>query len=121
MSLASDIKDDIAILLDDADYGRDVTLTKTSAGSYNSTTGAVTGQSDTSINTRAIVLGYVDMVIDGTLQKRYARKVILKVKDMAQPAEVNDRLTVGSDTYTVLEIKKGELGGETYLQTLMVR
>src|SRR4051794_12381952 len=121
MALADDLQNDIAAVLDDPDFGRVVTLRKKTAGTYDPATGSGGSASSADYVTRGIVLGYRDGVIDGTLIKHGDRKVILKVKDLAAVPTVGAQMIVGADTYTIVNVKTGELGGTAFVYTLQVR
>lgn len=121
MSIADDITDDLAELLDDPDYGRAVTLRRRTPGTYDPSTGATGAETVTSNLTRAIILGYRDSLINGTLIKQGDRKAILKRKGMTMTPQEADELVVGSDVYSVVSHKTGELGGTNYLYVLQIR
>lgn len=121
MSLATDLQGDIAELLDNPDYGRDITLRKATKGSYDPATGQLASLTTTDYATRGLLLRYRDAVIDGTIIKQQDRKCVVKVKGLAATPEVEDRVIVGPDTYTVINFKTIELGGTVVLYTLQVR
>lgn len=121
MALADDLQTDIAAVLDDADFGRQVTLRRKTPASYDPSTGSAGSATTTDYTTRGIVLAYRDRAIDGALVRRGDRKCILKVKNLATAPQVGDQLIVGSDTYTVIDFKTGELGGTAFVYTLQIR
>lgn len=121
MTLADDLTDDLAELLDDPDYGRSVTLRRTTPGTYDPATGATGSPTVTTSATRAIILGYKDYLVTGALIRQGDRKAILKRKGMTMVPQEADELLVGSDVYSVVSHKTGELGGKNYLYVLQIR
>lgn len=121
MALADDLKEDIAAVLDDPDFGRDVTLTQVSPGIYSATTGGATTPTSLAYVTRGLILGYRDHLVDGTLIKQGDRKGILKAKNLDVTPGVGDKLTVGAVTYTVMHVKPNELGGTEFVYILQLR
>lgn len=121
MALADDLTDDLAELLDDPDYGRDVTLRRSTPGTYDPATGSVGAATVLTNATRAIILGYRDYLVTGQLIRQGDRKAILKRKGMTMTPQEADELLVGSDVYSVVSHKTGELGGSNYLYVLQVR
>lgn len=121
MALADELRGDIAALLDDPDFGRDVAIVKNVPGAYDPADGSTSSGPRLEQTSRAIILGYKDYLTTGELIKRGDRKVILKVAGLQWPPSMGDIIEVGSDRYTVIAIKTGELGGTVYLYTLQVR
>lgn len=104
MSLATDLQDDIAELLDDPDIGRAITIS-----------GATT------ITTRGLFLGYADELVDNTLIKRGDRRCFVKLKGVAYDPQSTDEVTAGADKYALVDFKTIELGGTAILYILQVR
>lgn len=121
MALADDLKEDIAAVLDDPDFGRDVTLTQLTPGAYTSSSGASAAATTTNYSTRGLILGYRDHLVDGTLIKQGDRKGILKAKDLTTVPAVGDKLTVGSVIYTIEHVKPNELGGTDFVYIVQLR
>lgn len=120
-ALAVELQGDIAELLDDPDYGRDITLRKIMPGTYDPTTGTTGTATNADYATRGLILGYRDSVIDGTLIKAQDRKCVTKVKGLSATPDVDDQVLVGPDLYTVVSFKTIELGGTVILYTLQLR
>lgn len=123
MALADDLQGDIADLLNDTDFGRDVTVRKTVPGIYDPSDGSTTAPTVTDYPTRGLLLAYADKLIDGSLIRQGDRKAILKVQNLGVALTETDdlMLLVGTDKYTVVSMKTGELGGTTYLNVLQIR
>jgi hypothetical protein len=121
VSLATDLQDDIADLLDDDDYGRDVTLRDPGLGTFNPVTQTTAAATDSDYTTRALILGYRDRERDGERILAQDRKAVLKVKDLDVVPRIGWHLIVGSATYIVVSFKTIELGGTDILYTLQIR
>lgn len=121
MALADELQGDIADVLNDTDYGRDVTLRRTVPGTYNPADGSTGAPTVTDYPTRGLLLEYADTLITGSLIKQGDRICILKVQNLTAVPLQTDKLLVGSDIYDIVSFKTGELGGTAYLYTLQVR
>jgi hypothetical protein len=122
MSLAEDLQLDVNDVLDDPDFGRDVTLRKVIPGAYDATTGGTAAATTTNTATRGMLLGYRDSQINGTTIQRGDRKCIMKVPNNVTP-EVSDRLVVGAETLSVVDVRRVALGedGTVIVYILQVR
>jgi hypothetical protein len=121
VSLATDLRGDIAELLDDDDYGRDVTLRNPGVGTYNAATQTTSSVADVDYATRALILGYRDREIDGKRILEQDRKAVIKVEGLAVAPQIGWHLIVGATTYVVASFKTIELGGTAILYTLQIR
>lgn len=123
MALADDLIVDIAAVLDDPDYGRDVTISKATPGTYDHTTGGSTPGVPTTYATRAIIVGYKDYVVFNSAGaiKYGDRRAVVKVKDLAIDPDIGDTLLAGSDKYSIVNRKRIELGGTTIVWVLQLR
>ena len=123
MALADDLQGDIADLLSDPDFGRNVTVRKTIAGAYDPSDGSTATATVTDYPTRGLLLAYKDALIDGTLIRQGDRKCILKVQNLGVALTETDdlMLLVDGTKYAVVSMKTGELGGKTYLYVLQIR
>ncbi len=123
MALADDLQGDIADLLNDPDFGRDVTIRKTVPGTYDPSDGSTTAPTVTDYPTRGLLLAYKDALIDGTLIRVGDRKAIIKVQNLGVTLTESDDLIlfVGTTKYTIVSFKTGELGGTVYLYVLQIR
>lgn len=123
MALSDDLIIDIAAVLDDPDYGRDVTLRRYTPGAYDPATSATASGTTASVTTRGILLGYKDYVIvrsDGMIQ-RGDRRVILKVNDLSFDPAIGDQIIAGNSVYAVVDSKLVELGGNNIVWILQLR
>ena len=121
MTLATDLQDDIAELLDDPDVGRAIMISRTPATSYNPADGSVMQGAVQTWTTRGLFLNYKDDLIDGTNVKRGDRRLYLKIKGLTYRAAVGDKVTASTDSYMVVNFKTIELGGTTVIFIMQVR
>jgi len=119
MSIGDDLQGDVAQAL--IEFGRAVTLRKIVPGAYNEADGSTAAATTTDHATTGLLLAYSDRVVDGELIKQNDRRCILKVQGLSVAPEINDRVVVGSDVYTVISFKTVEIGGVVVLYTLQVR
>jgi hypothetical protein len=122
MTLATDLQDDIAELLDDPDVGRAIVITRTPAGTYDPADQSMTTPANLTWRTRGLFLNYNDKLIDGTNVKRGDRRLYIKFKGITTyDAAQGDAVAAGSDVYTVITFKRIELGGTTVIFIMQVR
>jgi len=121
MSLATDLQDDIAELLDDPDTGRAITINRYPPGTYDPATGGMTAGATQTWTTRGLFLNYADALINGTDLKRGDRRLYLKIKNLSYAPIEGDKVTAGVDIYTVINFKTIELGGTSIIYILQVR
>lgn len=122
MALADDLQGDIAAVLDDPDYGRDIVIIRTPPGTYDAATGTSVPAAPVEYPTRGLLLSYRDRSIDGTLIRQGDRKCIVKVLGLAVEPAAGWRVRVAADTYTIMnDVKKSELGGTAFLFVLQLR
>jgi hypothetical protein len=123
--LADDLQGDVADLLNDPDYGRNVTVRKTVAGTYDPSNGSTTAVTVTDYPTRGLILAYKDALVTGSLIRIGDRKCIIRVKGLGVALTETDdlMLLVGTDKYTVVSMKTGSLGetGTVYLYVFQIR
>lgn len=83
-------------------YGRTVTIMRDDKGAYDPIAGAFTGDSNTAIKLKAVVVGYTVNEIDGEIIQRGDKKVLF-----AGNADIRkgDQLIDG-DTFTILDIEE---------------
>ncbi len=121
MALADDIQTDVADLLDDPDYGRDIVLRRLVPGAYNEGDGSTGAATTTDFATRAIILKYNDRLVTGTLVKAGDRRCIVKVKDLTYIPALTDKMIAGGVIHSIISFTQIELGGTVMLYTLQVR
>lgn len=91
-----------------AHEGRDASLLKVAqSGAYDPNAGTQT-ETEATHAARVIVTNYRDKDIDGTRITTRDRRVVISPSVAVDP-EVNDRLTVGSTTYTIMDVNPHEL------------
>lgn len=121
MSLATDLQGDVAELLDDPDYGRDVTLRRYAAGAYNPSDGSTATATIVNIQTRGLFLKINDRLIDGRLIKKGDRRCIIKLKGITYVPSEGDLVVAGAEMWTVISFSTIELAGTAVIHTLQVR
>jgi hypothetical protein len=122
MSLATDLQGDLGETLDDPDIGRDITINRYMPATYNSSDGSVIPGAVKTWNTRGVLLNYSDTLLTGEDIKRGDRALYLKLKDLPTYQAVEaDKITVGSDIYTVISFKTIELSGTAIIYILQIR
>lgn len=129
MSLALEMQDDIAELLDDPDIGRTFTITRTTPGAYNEADGSTGAATTQQWTTRGLLLNFRDGLIDGTVIKKGDRKLFLKLKGSTYEAAEQDVVTAGTaaqaasatERYAVANHKRIELGGTAIIFIMQVR
>jgi hypothetical protein len=103
------------------EIGVAMTVTRGTPGAYDPTTGAVGAPTSVDYSGVGRLGSYSDMEIDGTLIKANDRKATFVSLDTTFVPQISDRLTVGTDVYSVVSLKPRELGGEYICFTLQVR
>ena len=121
MSLATDLQDDLGELFDDPDIGRSVTINRYPPGTYDPTDGSVAPVQALTWSTRGVFLNYADALVNGTDIQRGDRRLYVKVKNVSYQAKIGDKVTAGSDIYTVINFKTIELTAVTIVYILQVR
>ena len=96
-------------------FGRAVTITTYTTGTYNTATGAATSSS---IDTATIgaVFSYKDSLIDGALIKRGDKYMLCPIA-----ALVGDRVTIGTVIYSVIDVKEINPGGTPVMYKFNIR
>lgn len=119
MAVSDDLRASVRGLM--KDMGEPMTISRVTPGAYDPTAGAV-GTSTTTCYSGVGRLGtYSDGVVGGTLIKQNDRKATFSPHDPRFVPEVNDRLTVGADVYSVMSLKPREIGGAWVSFTMQVR
>jgi hypothetical protein len=105
--------------------GQSLTLTKITAGTYNPSTGGVTGGTTSTQLAYGAVFEYGNKNIDGTLIKVGDKQLLLsafKTDGTALTAPVvNDTVTIGGTTYTITQAKSSAPAGTVVLYDCNVR
>lgn len=124
MSAATELRAELAELLDDEDYGCDLTISRPSAGgTYNKATGLLTPGADasTEYTGRGRVGQYSDRLVDGESIRRTDRRITFQPADEDFVPAEGDRVTRESDTWTIIRVITREIGGEWVSYTLQCR
>jgi hypothetical protein len=102
------------------DKGQSMTLTKTTAGTYDPETGTSTPTTEAHTVT-GVVLDYPNREIDGTLILRGDKKVLVSADGLAVDPAPQDTLTFGGVVNQVIDAKPLRPAGTVVLWTLQVR
>lgn len=70
-------------------FGRDAVLKRVTEGTYNPSTGAITGDAITSETVKAVFTNYNESQIDGSIVQRGDRLILVSAKDITEP-KTND-------------------------------
>lgn len=100
MSFYSDMAATATALL--TEFGKTITLTRSSGDSYNPLTGETVTGPDTSVTTNGLLRPYQDKVIDGTRILSGDRELILSSEQ--QPLK-DDRPVIGGEEWHIVNIK----------------
>ena len=119
MSISAGIGSDLSAAI--AEFGRSITYTVNTEGTYDPSTGAMTGDSETDYTVNAIIMSYKERDIDGTRIQATDKKCILSASDLAVTPTTGDIVTVGSTKYTVIVPKTYEVEGSVFGYVLQVR
>jgi|GEM_PF-1549567 len=99
-------------------FGEPATLTYVTRGSYDPATGTAT-KTSSAVEVSALVEHYRTHELGGTIQAGDL-KVIVPAKDLTKP-ETDDRFTIGSRTYQVVNVKPVYSGELVAIYQLQVR
>jgi len=92
-------------------HGYVISLKRTnSGGTYNTTTGKVSGGETLTEDVRGVFINYMEREIDGTSILADDRKLLLQARDMEMVPETGDVLAIGSGANNFLV-----LGGDTFV------
>lgn len=100
-------------------FGGPVTLRRIDEGSYDPSTGAMSGSSQEDIATTGAVTPYTDREIDGTRILQHDQKCYIP-KIAAVPAP-GDKVIRGSLTLSVVTVKVYEINGVAVAYAMQVR
>lgn len=93
------------------DLGKELTLRKVTEGSYDPTTGAISGQTTTDTAVKGMLLSYRDKDFDGTLIERGDRKILIRASDSVVP-EVQDIVLDSTVQYRLVDVRQIEESGD---------
>lgn len=117
MSFYSDMQQTANSML--SEFGQSVTITRKTSGAYDPAFGSVTITTTTQTGTGAI-FDYGDRDINGTLVLQGDKKLLLSQIGI-DDIEVNDTVTLGSNTYTVTNVKTLDPAGTNVMFVCNVR
>lgn len=100
-------------------YGQNLTFTRETPGAYDPATGTVGTPTETSYSGYGVVLNYRDAEIDGERILQGDRMITLQ--NVSTAPKINDTVPIGSDTYTVLQVKALNPAGTNLVYKLQVR
>lgn len=113
MALADDLQLEVAAVLDNDDFGRNMTLRKITPGAYDPSTGETAAATTRNTSTRGMLLNYRNSQINNTTILRGDRKCILKVPSGRVVPEPSDRLIVGrEEDLGIVDVRRIALGGD---------
>ena len=124
MSVYTDLQSVATSML--TDFGQPVVLTNYSAGTHNPVTGAITGQTTTTQTVNGVIFDYsrLDagaMYNDGTQVEAGDKKLILSSADLTAAPTLKSKVTVGGDSWRVINIKETSPGGVSITYELQLR
>lgn len=117
MTLYSDLAATAVELL--AEFGAPVTLVRVTPGAYDPETGTST-QTTTSHAGTGVKLDYQQDEIDGTLIRRGDQRVYM-APDLAVTPRTGDTLTIGGESWQVIESRPLAPAGAVVLHDVQVR
>jgi hypothetical protein len=101
-------------------YGKSVTHTIVTEGSYDPITGDVSAPSTTTEVPKALVEDFNGVDYISGLVEKGDRKLTIPASGFAEP-KPNDRFTVGSDVYTVIAVETVWSGDQAAIYVSQVR
>lgn len=114
--LYAELQADAAALL--AEYGRPMTLRRPGASTIDPVTDEEVSSPPQDLPTTGIITGYADNLIDGTRIKSGDRKAII---DASQVPELSDRLVIGAESWTLVNIEAKQPAETALVYVLQVR
>lgn len=101
-------------------FGKSVTLTRVTEGTYDPTTGDVSGSSTTTEIPKALIEDFNGVDYVSGLVEKGDRKITTPASGYTEP-KPNDRFTVGSDVYTVVSVETVWSGEQAAIYISQVR
>lgn len=103
-----------------ADKGRNVTLRRDAAGTYNPASDTFTAGDEDNETVKAVITDYHDRQIDGEIIMRGDRRAIIAASGLTAP-DKGDVIVDGSDQYRIINIETVKPGDTALLYKLQVR
>ncbi len=100
-------------------FGQEVTITRRTAGTYDTSTG-VSAVTETTQSGIGAIFDWQNRDVDGTTIKTGDRRLLLSAVDITAPV-VNDTVTVGSVVFTVMQVKPLAPSGTVVLYEINLR
>jgi len=101
-------------------FGKSVTLTRVTEGTYDPSTGEMSGGSTTTETVAALVKDYNGIELLSGMVQAGDRKVKVAALNVSEP-QINDTLTIDSLVYSVLAVKSIWSGEKVAIYELQVR
>ena len=122
MGVFDDLPAIIADVLDDTSLGfQSVTLTSVTPGTYDPSTGTVTGGSTTTTTLRAVVEDFKGLELIAGLVQAGDKKVTIAGANVASEPKPTDTVTVGSVVYAVERVNAVAPGSSAVIYELTCR
>lgn len=100
-------------------HGRSMTITRVVEGTYNAATGSrATTESTTEL--MGIIMDYRTHDI-GELVQSGDRRITIQASDVTNAPEPGDKVTVGTDVWSVMAVKRRESAGISMTYEMQVR
>lgn len=119
MSLALDLRNAATSVL--RDLGKNGTISKTTTGTYDQTTGITSAGTTTAYSIRVALTAYANKDIDGTVILAKDRKAIISASNLLVTPAVGDKIIVSLVQYTIIEVMTIDAGGIALVYIAQVR
>lgn len=93
------------------DIGDSLTLRKVTEGTYDPSTGAVSGQTTADTSVKGMLLNYKDYQFSDSQIQRGDRKIVLRASDAVSP-QIGDLVVDGSVQYKIVDVSQIEESGD---------
>lgn len=103
-----------------ADKGRNISYISVNGGTYDPSTDAISGDSETTSTIKALFLDFKTNQVDGTIIQADDKLVLIDGAASITP-KIDDKITDGYDTYKIVGVKTVKPGGTILLYKLQAR
>lgn len=103
------------------EYGAEVTLTRTTLGTFDPVSGSTSGETTTNFKCHAVLTNYDIKHINDTQIQLGDKKVTLSAKDLGTKPEMTDTISEGGITYSIKNIQPLNPGGIDLIYELQCR
>lgn len=123
MSLFDDLPGIISDVLNDADLGfQSVTLTTTTPGTYDPTTGTTSGGSTSTATVRAVVEDYKGLaLLPGTQIQAGDKKITVAAANISAAPKPTDTVTVGGVVFSIVNVVTTQPGSAAVIYEIQAR